>query len=72
MDVLIHNQRAILTISSRLNGVLGLSDVTVSLPTLVGGQGVISPVPISLNEAETAAFHASAAIVREATDSLKL
>ncbi|WP_339908815.1 L-lactate dehydrogenase [Symmachiella dynata] len=72
VDVLIHDQRAILTISARLHDVLGLSDVTISLPTLVGGQGVISAVPISLNNEETAAFHASAAIVREATESLNL
>mgnify|MGYP002624527145 CR=1 FL=1 len=72
VDVLLHDQRSIMTISSRLENVLGLSDVTVSIPTLIGGQGVISHVPISLNDDETAALQASADIVRSATDSLSL
>lgn len=72
VDVLIHDQRAILTVCAELHDVLGLSDVTVSVPTLVGGKGVISAVPISLNDEETAAFHASAEIVRDAADSLTL
>ncbi len=33
---------------------------------------IMHAVPISFNEEETAAFHASADIVRNATDSLKL
>jgi L-lactate dehydrogenase len=69
-DALIHDQRAIMTISSRVDGVLGVSGVTLALPTLIGGQGAMSTLPIRLDADETAAFHRSAGILREATESL--
>jgi L-lactate dehydrogenase len=70
VDALIHDQRAIMTISTRVDNVLGVSGVTLALPTLIGGDGVLGTVPISLDPAETDAFQRSAAIIREAADSL--
>jgi L-lactate dehydrogenase len=61
-----------MTVCSPQEAVAGVKDVTVSLPQLVGGQGVIATLPIGLSPDETAALGKSAGIVREAIDSLEM
>jgi L-lactate dehydrogenase len=70
VDVLLHDQRAILTVCSRIEGVLGLENVTLSLPQLVGGRGPISPISLPLDEQEQSGLHASARLLREALASV--
>lgn len=72
VNVLLHNQRSILTICSRLENVAGVEDVTISLPHLFGGDGVITSIPLTLDDRERSALHASAKVIREAIDSLEL
>jgi L-lactate dehydrogenase len=72
VDVLLHDQRAILTICTRIEGVPGCDGVTLALPHLVGGQGALAALPLSLNSVEEAALRHSADILREAVESLKL
>jgi L-lactate dehydrogenase len=48
--------------------VLGVRDVTISKPRLVGGQGVLETFPLPLNDAESAGLRASAAVIRAALD----
>jgi malate/lactate dehydrogenase len=70
VDVILLDQRAILTVCTPQDEVAGVKDVTVSLPHLVGGRGVIATLPISLSPEETSALRASAQTVREAIASL--
>lgn len=72
VDVLLHDQRAILTICARIIGVPGCDGVTLALPHLVGGQGAIATMPLPLNSIEAAAFRRSAGVIQEAVESLKL
>jgi L-lactate dehydrogenase len=72
VDVLLHDQRAILTICGRIDGVPDCEDVTLALPHLVGGQGALATIPLSLNSVEEEALRRSAGILREALDSLKV
>jgi len=72
VDVLLHDQRAILTICGRIDGVPDCEDVTLALPHLVGGQGALATIPLSLNSIEEEALRRSAGILREALDSLKV
>jgi L-lactate dehydrogenase len=72
VDVVLHDQRAIMTVCSPQGDVAGVKDVTVSLPQLVGGQGVIATLPIGLSPDEITALGKSAGIVREAIDSLEM
>ncbi|MFO7320712.1 MAG: L-lactate dehydrogenase [Chloroflexota bacterium] len=72
VDVIIHDQRAILTVCSPIEEVAGVRDVTVSLPRLIGGGGVLDTFPIRLNDDEQEKLHRSASIVREAIESLHL
>lgn len=72
VDVLLHDQRAILTICSCLQGVPDLEGVTMALPHLVGGEGARATIPLKLNAEEREALHRSAGIVRAAVESLNL
>src|SRR6516225_2134361 len=52
VDVLLHDQRAILTVCSRVTGVPDCEGVTLALPHLVGGEGALGTIPLKLNAAE--------------------
>ena len=70
VDVVLHDQRAILTVCSRISGVPRYEGVTMALPHLVGGQGVLATIPLPLDEDEEAALRRSASILRDAMTSL--
>ena len=70
VDSVLHDQRSILTVCAPTADVLGVKDVTVALPRLVGGGGVIETFPLPLSEAEQAQLRASALVIRTALDEL--
>ena len=72
IDVLLHDQRAILTICTHIGGVPDCRDVTLSLPHLVGGEGALATIPMPLDAAEREGLRRSAAILRQALESLNL
>lgn len=72
VDVLVHDQRAILTICTRAVGLPDCDGVTLALPHLVGGSGALAAIPLRLDDTEREGLRRSAAILREAIDSLKL
>jgi L-lactate dehydrogenase len=70
VDVILHDQRAVMTVGVPTADVFGVRDVTVSMPRLVGGQGVLETFPLPLSDLESASLHASAAVIRKALDEL--
>jgi len=72
VDVILRDQRAILTICTPLPEVLGVADVTVALPHLLGGAGVITLLPQPLNDEEKTLLYRSAQVVKDAIASLPL
>ncbi len=70
VNVILHDQRAVMTVGSPTADVFGVRNVTVSLPRLIGGQGVLETFPLPLNEFETAGLRASADVIRAALDDL--
>jgi L-lactate dehydrogenase len=70
VDTVLHDQRSILTACAPTADVLGVKDVTVALPRLVGGCGVIETFPLPLSETEQAQLRASAVVIRTALDEL--
>jgi L-lactate dehydrogenase len=72
VDVILHDQRAILTICTRVSGVPGCDGVTLALPHLVGGDGSLATIPLTLDDDERHGLRQSAAILREAIESVKL
>jgi L-lactate dehydrogenase len=72
VDVLLHDQRAILSICCRIHGVADCDGVTFALPHLVGGKGALAMIPLPLDATEQAGLRRSAGILREALESLNL
>jgi len=70
VDVVLHDQRAILTICDRIDGLPGCDGVTLALPHLVGGDGALASIPLVLDSSEREGLNRSAAILREALESL--
>jgi len=70
VDVILHDQRAVMTVCAPTANVAGVHNVTVSLPRLVGGQGVLETFPLPLSDMETASLRASAGVIRTALDEL--
>lgn len=64
------DRRALMTVCTPTAEVAGVTDVTVSLPRLIGGAGVLETYPLSLDETESAALQSSAQIIRDAISDL--
>ena len=70
VEAVLRDQRAILTLCTPVGNIAGVADVTVSLPHIVGGQGIVDSLHPILNPEETVALQASARLIREAIDSV--
>lgn len=71
VEVVLGDERAVLTVCAPLAEFAGVRDVTLALPRLVGGAGVISTLSLPLDEGEQAELHRSAAVIRSAIDELE-
>ena len=69
-EVILQDERSLLTVCTPMPDVAGVKDVTVSLPNLVGGEGIVQTFFPQLSEAETSALHRSAEVVRSVIDQL--
>ena len=72
VEVILQDERSILTVCTPMAEVAGVKDVTVSLPNLVGGEGIIQTFFPNLNSKETELLQASAQVVRSVIDKLEL
>jgi len=70
VDVILHDQRSILTVCTPIGDILGVCDVTVSLPHLLSGAGILQTFPLSLSQEEQSALRASAEMVCQAIQNL--
>jgi len=70
VEVILQDERSILTVCTPMEDVAGVKEVTVSLPNLVGGEGIIKTFIPNLNETETTALRASAQVVRSVINEL--
>jgi L-lactate dehydrogenase len=70
VDALLHDQRSVLTVCAPAADVLGVRDVTLALPRLVGGAGVMETFPLPLDPGEQTALARSATVIRAALDEL--
>lgn len=68
---IIWDRRSIMTVCTPRPNVAGVEDVTVSLPSLVGGDGVLGTFPQPLSPEEHEKLHASATIIRAAITDLE-
>ncbi|HKA00678.1 MAG TPA: L-lactate dehydrogenase [Candidatus Solibacter sp.] len=71
VKVILHDQRAVMTVCVPTAEVGDVSDVTLSLPRLVGGSGVLETFPLPLSEQENGQLRNSARVIRQALDELE-
>lgn len=69
---IVKNEHAVLPISSLMNGEFGLEDICLSIPTVVGQNGVEKVVDIYLDNEENKKLQASAKALKEVLESLDL
>lgn len=72
VEVIQQDERSILTVCTPMEDVAGVKNVTVSLPNLVGGAGVLQTFFPKLEKGEVELLRASAQVVRSAIDALSL
>jgi L-lactate dehydrogenase len=66
VDVITHDQRSILTVCNPEENIAGVEDVTVSMPHVMGGEGVIGAHhPLKLSDDEQEKLHHSASLIRQ-------
>jgi L-lactate dehydrogenase len=70
VEVILHDQRSILTVCTTTEDVQGVRDVTVALPHLVGGAGAQQAFPLPLSDLEQLQLRKSAFVIRQAIDGL--
>ncbi len=70
LDSLVYDLRHTMPVSVRIDGYLGIDDVCLSLPVVIGRRGVTRILHPRLDENEQAAFRHSAAAVRQAISHL--
>lgn len=71
-EVIARDEKSILCVSSLMAGQYGLSDVCLSMPAIVGADGVEEKIPISLDEDEITNLMKSANALKEIASSLDL
>ena len=67
-ECIVRNERSILPVSTMIHGDYGIEGVALSLPTVVGQNGMDVRVPIHLNEEEIAQLRSSAKVLKETLD----
>ncbi len=72
VDVILHDQRAILTVCRRIEDVPEFAGVTFALPHLLTGSGALATIAPLLDDVERTSLQRSASILRDAIGSLQL
>ena len=70
-DVILHDQRSILTVSTPDPGGTPFRGIAISMPNLVGGEGLLATIPLPLNDEEDFLLKKSAEVVRNAVEELE-
>ena len=71
-ESIIRNKNSILPVSSLLEGEYGLSDLCLSVPTIVNSNGAEQVIEIDLNSEESSLLNKSAGQLKEILSSLDL
>ena len=64
-EAIVRDEKSILPVSVMLDGIYGLKDIVLSMPTILGAGGAEGQMPITLNETEQEQLTQSANILQE-------
>ncbi|HEY3340849.1 MAG TPA: L-lactate dehydrogenase, partial [Anaerolineae bacterium] len=65
VEAILRDQRTVLSVSSLLNDYYGISDVYLSLPTVISGKGIDRSLRLRLSDAEVNGLHNSADVLQK-------
>lgn len=65
VEAVLRDQHTVMTVASPLRGQYGVTDIALSLPTIVGRNGIEAVLNLPLSEREMAAFQHSAQMLQE-------
>lgn len=71
VEAILRNENAILTVSSVINGQYEITDIALSLPTIVNRTGIHKVLEVPLEESEVSLLHASADKLKKILKELK-
>lgn len=71
-EAVVRNERSILPVSSLMQGTYGIDGIALSMPAIVGQNGIEAHVPITLNRKEQEKLQTSADLLRELIKKLEL
>ena len=71
-ECIVRDEKSILPISSMMEGEYGIRGISLSMPAIVGAEGIETHVPISLDYEEAEALRHSAETLREVASALDL
>ncbi|MFA4840177.1 MAG: L-lactate dehydrogenase [Agrococcus sp.] len=71
VEAVLKDERAVLPVSSILSDYRGLSGIALSVPTVVGAEGVVRVVDTPMDDQEIALLHRSAEALRNTVRSMK-
>ena len=70
VEIILRNQRSIMTVCTPVDDILGVQDVTIALPNLIGGDGILTTLKPAMSTSETKALKESAMVIKNAIERL--
>lgn len=64
-ESIVRDEKSILPVSAMLDGIYGLTDIVLSMPTIIGASGAEGQMPITLNPQEQTLLQQSADVLKE-------
>ena len=71
-ECIMRNEKSVMPVSSMMHGEYGIEGMCLSMPAVVGSEGVETHVPITMNAEETQKLQESAATLKEIIEDIKL
>lgn len=72
VEAIFRDENSILTVSSPLTGQYGVTNVALSLPSVVGRNGIVNILELPLSQEEIAAFRRSAEVIKSVIQELDI
>ena len=64
-ECIVRDEKSVLPVSNMMHGAFGITDITLSMPAVVGRNGIELQMPITLNDKEAKALQESAALLKK-------
>ncbi len=71
-EVIIRDEKSILPVSNAMHGEYGIEGISLSMPAVIGRDGLETQIPLSLSPEEEAALRESAKVLKETAQSVGL